>query len=221
MLHDPVANRYWKEMYAAFPDLQFMLRDPVSEEVVAVGVSAALAWNFEIDGWPEGGWNWAIARAVEDHRERRTPNAQCGLVVAIAPNHQGKGLSTKMLKAMKALGQRHRFEVLVIPVRPNLKSRYPLIPIERYITWRRGDGRPFDTWLRSHTSVGADIIGPCLRSTLIEGTVSEWEEWAKMEFPDSGSYVVPGALVPVEIDRTLDRGVYLEPNVWVRHPMEI
>jgi hypothetical protein len=141
-------------------------------------------------------------------------------VVAIAPNHQGKGLSTKMLKAMKALGQRHRFEMLVIPVRPNLKSRYPLIPIERYITWRRGDGRPFDTWLRSHTSVGADIVGPCLRSTLIEGTVSEWEEWAKMEFPDSGSYVVPGALVPVEIDRMLDRGVYLEPNVWVRHPME-
>ncbi len=219
MLHNPVANLYWKEMYEAFPDLQFMMYDAASEEVVAVGASAALAWNPDVEGWPEGGWDWAVARAVEDHRAGRAPNAQCGLVIAIAPNHQNKGLSTKMVKAMKAFGQRQGFDLLAIPVRPSVKSRYPLIPIERYVTWRRQDGRPFDSWLRSHTSVGAEIIGPCVRSTLIEGTVSEWEEWAKMEFPDSGSYVVPGALVPVEIDRTLDLGVYLEPNVWVRHPM--
>jgi GNAT superfamily N-acetyltransferase len=219
MLHNPVANLYWKEMYEAFPDLQFTMYDAVSEEVVAVGASAALAWNPDVEGWPEGGWDWAVARAVEDHRAGRAPNAQCGLVIAIAPNHQNKGLSTKMVKAMKAFGQRQGFDLLAIPVRPSVKSRYPLIPIERYVTWRREDGRPFDSWLRSHTSVGAEIIGPCVRSTLIEGTVSEWEEWAKMEFPDSGSYVVPGALVPVEIDRTLDLGVYLEPNVWVRHPM--
>jgi GNAT superfamily N-acetyltransferase len=220
MLHNPVANRYWKEMYAAFPDLQFVMHDATTEEVVAVGASAALAWDPEVEGWPEGGWDWALARAVEDHRAGLTPTAQCGLVIAIAPDHQGRGLSTKMVKAMKALGQRRRLGVLAIPVRPSLKSRYPLIPIERYVTWRQGDGRPFDSWLRSHTSVGAEIIGPCLRSTLIEGSVSEWEEWAKMRFPESGSYVVPGALVPVEIDRPADRGVYLEPNVWVRHPME-
>jgi hypothetical protein len=36
-----------------------------------------------------------------------------------------------------------------------------------------------------------------------------------MEFPEPGSYVVPGALVPVEFD---DRGgLYVEPNVWMRH----
>jgi hypothetical protein len=32
------------------------------------------------------------------------------------------------------------------------------------------------------------------------------------------SYVVPGALVPVEIDRERDEGHYLEPNVWMVHP---
>jgi GNAT superfamily N-acetyltransferase len=219
MLHNPVANQYWKEMYAAFPDLQFTMRDAATGEVVAVGASAALAWNPDVEGWPEEGWDWALARAVQDHRAGRKPNAQCGLIIAIAANHQGKGLSTKMVKAMKALGQRQGYDLLAIPVRPSVKSRYPLIPIERYVTWRRADGKPFDSWLRSHTSVGAEIIGPCVRSTLIEGTVAEWEEWAKMQLPDSGSYVVPGALVPVEIDRTADRGVYLEPNVWVRHPM--
>ena len=51
----------------------------------------------------------------------------------------------------------------------------------------------------------------------ITGTVSEWEAWTGMPFPDSGEYVVPGALVPVSIDRELDRGRYVEPNVWVLH----
>ena len=36
--------------------------------------------------------------------------------------------------------------------------------------------------------------------------------------PGGGSYVVDGALVPVEIDRERDRGSYREPNVWMRHP---
>jgi len=30
--------------------------------------------------------------------------------------------------------------------------------------------------------------------------------------------VVPGALVPVEIDRERDEGLYLQPDVWMVHP---
>jgi hypothetical protein len=36
-----------------------------------------------------------------------------------------------------------------------------------------------------------------------------------MRFPDDGEYTVPGALVPVTF--TNGRGVYVEPNVWMRH----
>jgi hypothetical protein len=52
----------------------------------------------------------------------------------------------------------------------------------------------------------------------ISGTRAEWEEWTEMVFPEDGSYVVPGALVPVHFKN--DRGVYVEPNVWVRHAFE-
>ena len=38
-----------------------------------------------------------------------------------------------------------------------------------------------------------------------------------MAFPEDGDYVVPGALVPVHFKN--GRGVYVEPNVWVRHPL--
>lgn len=38
-----------------------------------------------------------------------------------------------------------------------------------------------------------------------------------MRFPESGDYVVEGALVPVEIDRERSLGTYVEPNVWMVH----
>ncbi len=40
-----------------------------------------------------------------------------------------------------------------------------------------------------------------------------------MRFPESGQYIVPGALVPVEIDRENDTGRYVEPNVWMKHSL--
>jgi hypothetical protein len=52
---------------------------------------------------------------------------------------------------------------------------------------------------------------------VVTGTVAEWEEWTEMAFPESGAYVVSGALVPIEIDRERDEGVYVEPNVWMVH----
>jgi hypothetical protein len=51
----------------------------------------------------------------------------------------------------------------------------------------------------------------------ITGTVADWEAWTGMRFPDSGRYVVPDALVPIDIDTARDLGTYVEPNVWVRH----
>ena len=38
-----------------------------------------------------------------------------------------------------------------------------------------------------------------------------------MAFPESGSYVFPECLAPLEVDRDADLGAYWEPNVWVRH----
>lgn len=53
----------------------------------------------------------------------------------------------------------------------------------------------------------------------VTGSVVEWEKWAGMRFPESGEYVVEGALVPVSMDIERDVGVYVEPNVWMRHPV--
>ena len=59
---------------------------------------------------------------------------------------------------------------LAAPVRPTLKSQYPLIPIERYMEWRREDGSHFDPWLRLHERVGGRIVAPSPVSMTIEGS---------------------------------------------------
>jgi hypothetical protein len=40
-----------------------------------------------------------------------------------------------------------------------------------------------------------------------------------MTFAASGQYAVEGALTPVAISLEHDQGVYVEPNVWVHHPL--
>ena len=67
--------------------------------------------------------------------------------------------------------------------------------------------------------LGAEIVRPCPESMTITGTVSEWERWTSMLFPEGGDYVVPGALELVTIDRETDIGTYVEPNVWMHHQL--
>ena len=138
--------------------------------------------------------------------------------VIIAPEYRGQALSGGMIKRMAEIGRAHGLDTLIAPVRPNLKDKYPLTQIERYIEWRRPDGMLFDPWLRTHERLGAEIAKVAPESMRIPGTVAQWEEWTELAFPESGSYVISGALAPVEIDRERDEGLYLEPNVWMVHP---
>lgn len=69
--------------------------------------------------------------------------------------------------------------------------------------------------------MGADVLRPEPHSLRITGTVSEWEEWTQTAFPESGDYVFPRGLAPVSIDRERDLGTYWEPNVWMRHKIDV
>jgi hypothetical protein len=61
-------------------------------------------------------------------------------------------------------------------------------------------------------------IGPAIPySQHITGTVSQWEAWAQMPFPETGDYVFPAGLATEHIDREHDVGEYWEPNIWVIH----
>ena len=144
-----------------------------------------------------------------------------GVQIAVNKNHQRKGLSSLALKEMSNLARESGFNKLVLPIRPSEKHKYPLIPMEEYFHWRDRNGLPFDSWLRVHTRAGGKIVKVCSKAMYIPGTVDEWKEWTKLDFPGSGSYIVPGALNPVLIDIEENKGVYIEPNVWILHETEI
>jgi GNAT superfamily N-acetyltransferase len=204
LFHDAISNAYWSRLYDERPEFQFALVE--GELVLAEGNS------LPVTGMPAG-WRDAFPNAFDSGQE---PDRLCAIQILVDPDLHGRGLAQTMLEHMRGLAHVRGWE-LVAPVRPTLKHRYPLTPIERYVEWRREDGLLFDPWLRAHERVGAQLIGIAPDAMVIEGTVADFEQWCGLAFPDSGSYVVEGALVPVEIDRESDRGSYREPNVWMRH----
>ena len=173
-------------------------------------------WDGSADGLP-GGIDDVIVLGFKAAEEGSPPNTLCAMAAEIPPRNRERRLSPEILRRMTELARDHGFADLIAPLRPNWKDRYPLTPIDRYAAWTREDGLPFDPWLRSHVRLGATVLKPVEESLLITGKVAEWESWTGMAFPDSGRYVFPEGLAPVEIDRAADRGVYWEPNIWVRH----
>jgi hypothetical protein len=218
---DPVADRYWDALFATFADFQLVVsgRDGDTEAVVAAGHSIPVVWDGTVEGLPAG-WDAVLEQGFRDREHGRAPTTLSALAVVGAPGHQGRGISKMVLRAMKALAVARGLDGMIAPVRPVLKSRYPLALMERYVRWTRADGSPFDPWLRVHWRLGAELVRLAPQSMVITGTVAEWEAWATMPFPESGAYVVPGALQPVAVDRERDVVRYEDPNVWMRHPAD-
>ena len=214
---DATFNALWGRVRREFPDYQLVLYDDDADRVVGRGQTIPFRWDGIFEDLPDG-VDGVVRRVFEDGGE---PTALSALVAVVDPRYQRRSLSTLIIEGMRGVAAEHGLDALLAPVRPTLKARYPLAAMERYLAWRRADGQLFDPWLRVHERLGAEILGVCPGSLLVEGTVAQWEEWTGMAFPDSGSYVVEGALVPVEIDRARDVGRYVEPNVWMRHAVSV
>lgn len=120
-----------------------------------------------------------------------------------------------MIAVMRPIALSLGFSHLIAPVRPSLKSRYPLIPIEEYTQWQNLDGLPFDPWLRVHVQAGGKILHPCPSAMVVKGSSQQWKAWASMDFPSDGNYTIPHGLVPVTIRD--GEGEYIEPGIWVLH----
>ena len=209
MNHNEPGDRYWGRLYEDFPDFQLGLLD--GDDLVAELHSVPTAWDGSDEDLPAG-WDEAFLRAFESGSE---PDVLCALAISVLPERQGEGLAGRMLEEMRAAAGRAGLRELIAPVRPTLKSSYPLIPIEEYMTWRRADGAHFDPWLRVHERTGGKIHAAAPKSMTIEAASSDWEGWTGFQLPADGVYVVPKMLAPLVVRNGVGR--HVEPNVWVRH----
>ena len=218
MRQDPIGNAYFDRLRTDFGDFQFMLYD--GDTLAVVCHSIPVRWDLNEHYLPNRGWDWALETGFELLERGETPITLCAIGIQVARAYQGKGVSQQAVRAMKQIAVQHGFNALIAPVRPSLKHRYPLTPMARYVEWTQADGTPFDPWLRTHWRLGAKIVKVAQQSMIIPGSVAEWESWAEMKFPDSGDYVVPLALNPVNVEVERDLVTYIEPNVWMHHPIQ-
>jgi GNAT superfamily N-acetyltransferase len=208
MNHNAMGSKYWGRLYEDFPQFQLAL----VEDGDLVGEVHALTLPLAGDELPRG-WDDAFERGME----AGGGNVASLLAISVTSVGRGKGFPAALIDAVREEARAQGLDGVIAPVRPTWKDRYPLIPIERYMTWRRDDGTHFDPWLRTHERVGGAIVAAAPGSMRIEATAADWEEWTGMRFPEDGTYVVPGMLAPLAVRHGV--GTHVEPNVWVRHSL--
>ncbi len=70
--------------------------------------------------------------------------------------HRGRGLSRRMLGAMRDAARAQGFRELVAPIRPTEKHREPHVPLAEYAARTREDGLPVDAWHAHARAAGCD-----------------------------------------------------------------
>ena len=201
-----------QQLIGEFPEFQLYCCDEAGT-LVGIAQSIPIFWDGTEAGLPEG-WTHVLEIGLKGDL---APTALAAIRVDIRRDCQRRGYSKQALRAMRQLAHRHDLSHLIAPVRPSLKSQYPLAPMERYVKWVGRGGEPFDPWIRVHVREGGRQLHIAPRSVTFRATVSDWEEWTDMQFPETGEYVVPGALAPVSIDREENIGTHEEPGVWFVH----
>jgi hypothetical protein len=212
MHHDPITDLHWPKLREELPELQLVLYDDERDLVVGRGQTIPASTGDRLPG----GVDDLLERYFGD-RARDDPDVLSALVAIVDRRRQGEGLSALLIEGMRRVAAAAGLASLIAPVRPTRKQEYPLIPFERYVGWIREDGLPWDPGIRLHVRLGAEVLEVCPASMRIEGTLADWEGWTGLTFPDDGDYVVPGGLVPVRFAG--GTGVYVEPNLWMRHPV--
>jgi GNAT superfamily N-acetyltransferase len=218
MHHDPIASltrarrlaRRWPEFFLVVID---------GGEPVARAVAVPLA--FPAEGrvaLPDHGWDGAILWATQDALDGRPPTTLCALDVQVAGSRRGQGVAATALTALRDCAREQGLTRFVVPVRPTGKRERPIMPMAEYLTLRRDDGLPEDPWLRTHERLGARQVKIAPFAMTITGTLTQWREWTGKSFVE-GENEVEGGLVPVLASIRQDLGVYVEPNVWLEHPL--
>ena len=220
-LHDPVGWSLIGRLLKDFPEYVLVATDAdAGDKVVARAFSVPLGLRARAgDGLPDGGWDQVMLWAFSDLRHGNAPDTVSAIEITVDRSAQGKGVSVRMLAALRDNARARGFTEVVAPVRPNAKHLEPAAQIDEYAYRTREDGLPHDPWLRVHVRGGGVIEKVAHASMTVSGSTAQWREWTGLPFDEEGPVEVPGALVPVHCEARRGYAVYVEPNVWVRHAL--
>jgi GNAT superfamily N-acetyltransferase len=219
VLQDPVGWAHFPRIAAELPQYVLFAEDERGE-VVANAYSVPFALDTAGRGeLPARGWDAVLLWAFSDLRRSVRVDTVSAISVSVAPHAQGLGLSGRMLTAMRDNARALGFREVVAPVRPNAKHLEPRTPMDEYARRVRPDGLPHDPWMRVHARAGAVVHSVAPASMTVSGSLEQWRAWTGLPFDTVGDVEVPGALAPVRCEPEQGYAVYVEPNVWMRHPL--
>ncbi|MFF0246290.1 hypothetical protein ACWEU6_25605 [Streptosporangium sandarakinum] len=218
MQHDPIGIlARARRLAERWPEYFLVVLD--GDVPVARAVSVPVAFPTpERTELPDHGWDGAILWAAEDALDGRPTTALVALDVQVAGRLRGRGIASQALEGLRACAHGKGLSRLVVPVRPTGKVRHPELPMEEYVARRRADGLPEDPWLRTHERLGARFVKVAPFAMTITGTLEQWRKWTGGPLT-AGTNLVDGGIAPVLASPGQDLGVYVEPNVWLEHPL--
>lgn len=214
IFHDAEVKAYLPRAGELFADWDFFALD--GDRLVGACYGVPIAWSRDVHDLPSG-YTDSLRRAVTGHDAGSTPDTFVVLGAMVRRDEAGRGWAGRIIGALRDRAVVAAMEAVIAPVRPTMKTLYPLTHIDTYAAWTREDALPLDPWIRTHVRLGATVLGGAPASQTMTGTVAEWEAWTKLALPSTGDYVIPDGLTVLAVDREADRGVYHDPNVWMRH----
>ena len=215
ILRSPVIAKYWDRVEKYFPEYQIFMIE--NNQILGFVNAIPFYWDEPISDLPDEGWDWMLKNGVTGFEKGVHPNSLGGLQIIVTKDNQGKGYSKVLIDEAKKVVTEKGFDNFLIPIRPTFKSRFPEMRMEEYINLKT-DNKIYDPWIRTHVKGGAEIISVCSKAMLIDGDLHFWEGMMHQKIEKSGSYIVDGALNPVDINIEINYGVYHEDNIWISYP---
>lgn len=223
MLQTSVDDSYWERLYKKpFAEYQFVAITGEGDEEKVIGLinSVALPWKGSLQELPDRGWDEIFTLAMDSDLEELPCDLISALSVIVSKEYRGYKIPQLLISHLKKYAKSQNYLGIVVPVRPTMKHIYPIQYFRDYITWKNERGEPFDPWIRTHWRLGAKFIKIAPESMRITGTIANWELWTGLKFPQNGKYAISSGLVPLKIDVAKNIGEYVEPNLWMFHPVK-
>lgn len=206
----------WDEIFERFKEYQLIACE--GKNLAGLGFTVPLFYEGELREI-EDDLSALILKALAQDKQKISPNRLLALSAVVSEENKGKGASALILKAMKEKALEKKFKSVLLPTRPILKYKYPLIPIKEYAFWKNEQGEPFDPWTRLHSRLGGKIFKTSECCIEIKGSSLKWQEWTGLSLLSIGDYLIPGGLSPMRYDKTSDIGFYRMPCVWTEYPL--
>lgn len=216
MLQDLISDLVYDLMPERYPELQLLALH--GDQVLARLNAVPFLWSGNDEDLPDQGWDHALGMAFRPGMPAGA-TAVSLIEARMHPDARSRGLSAELLVAAREHVGRLGYTDLLAPIRPTAKHLEPDTPMATYLARTREDGTPVDPWLRTHLRVGGRLVKVCPAAMTIAGSLREWREWTALPFDTSGPLPLDFALNPVHVSVENDYAVYVEPNVWIHHPV--